>query len=70
MKDLNYIDHHFTIWSQKSAILSVYMVITDFSLNLFIFAQLRSKFSQLIYITLQFASWNQPVLVLYEESWL
>ena len=39
-----------------------------FSLHLFILARLWSKFSQLILITLESTSWNQPVLVSYEKS--
>jgi hypothetical protein len=38
-------------------------------LNIFILARLRNKFLQLILITFESASWNQPVLVSYEETY-
>jgi hypothetical protein len=40
-----------------------------FGLNIFILAQLWNNFLQLIFITSECASWNQPVLVSYEETW-
>jgi hypothetical protein len=40
-----------------------------FGLNIFIWARSQNKFLQLIFITFESTSRNQPVLVLYEETW-